>query len=198
MRIKPIGSTLTSGLVVYLVVACSSAIVRAKQDPNAKDGGDEGPVPSAHADDTVSGSRIKARHIKGADGTIQPYGLFDTQLDTPCTFATAADGKLRCLPTAAVLSEGSYAMYTDPTCNTVASIVVGWSACAPRYGTKPGTVTQCGGYTSKMYKLNPISGAYRYDSLSPSSTCVRVTEGDAFFTLGDEVDPSVFVAATIE
>ncbi|MCA9602298.1 MAG: hypothetical protein R3A78_08180 [Polyangiales bacterium] len=46
-----------------------------------------------------SGSRLKAQvvGVEGDDGVFVAW--FDTELDVPCAFDTAEDGKLRCLPT---------------------------------------------------------------------------------------------------
>lgn len=45
------------------------------------------------------GSRLKAKWIKGEDGSEIAAGFFDTKLNTDCAFDEGEDGKPRCLPT---------------------------------------------------------------------------------------------------
>ncbi len=47
-----------------------------------------------------SGSRLKVRTLIGEDGSRQPAGWYDTQLETECSWRTASDGQTRCLPIA--------------------------------------------------------------------------------------------------
>jgi hypothetical protein len=44
------------------------------------------------------GSRLRAKWVKGTDGSEIAAGLFDTQLGVDCRFGEAEDGKTRCLP----------------------------------------------------------------------------------------------------
>jgi hypothetical protein len=48
--------------------------------------------------DYVSGTRIKARVVTTPDGAKMFVGIYDNDLQTECSFSTAADGITRCLP----------------------------------------------------------------------------------------------------
>jgi hypothetical protein len=65
----------------------------------------------------VSGSRLKVRCLRGADGS-QTYvrgRLFDSELGVDCTYRTAADGSWRCLPTLHPMA-GALVYFTDDQC----------------------------------------------------------------------------------
>jgi hypothetical protein len=116
MRLRPLG-VLISGFVVYGAV---SSAVGAKVDP----------VPNAIAD---SGSRLKARFLKGDDGTkdyqlinvmavngvdnhIYAEGRYlDSMRNEDCAFSTAADGAMRCLPIGA-FEAGTLSTFKDSSC----------------------------------------------------------------------------------
>lgn len=82
------------------------------------------------------GSRLKAKWIKGEDGSEIAAGFFDTKLNTDCAFDEGEDGKPRCLPTP---SAAHYwpnfpgftipiYLYLDSTCTQRAAAS---SLCAP-------------------------------------------------------------------
>lgn len=47
----------------------------------------------------ASGDRIQVEVIEGSDGSRVFVGLYDSEMKTECAYTTAADEKLRCLPT---------------------------------------------------------------------------------------------------
>src|SRR5262245_27196823 len=90
---REVGRTLAAGLAVG--VACTMG------NRDRGDGSSQlhhepvGPIAEAQAQ---SGSRLKARWIVGTDGSRQFLSWHDSQLNADCTFASASDGSLRCLP----------------------------------------------------------------------------------------------------
>ncbi len=65
--------------------------------------------------DPSGGARLKPITLHAPDGPRVFTGWHDTALATPCAFAPASDGSLRCLPDAAFASALGYA---DPECRT--------------------------------------------------------------------------------
>jgi hypothetical protein len=61
-----------------------------------------------------SGTRIKAKVGKTADGAKEFRGWFDTKRNEPCSFSQGPDGKLRCLPTEVISTMDSF--FVDPGC----------------------------------------------------------------------------------
>lgn len=64
--------------------------------------GSSGAQGAAGKDAITSGSRLKARYYRGADGSrLVNLGPWDGERDEACNFGKASDGKLRCLPSGA-------------------------------------------------------------------------------------------------
>jgi len=76
------------------------------------DAGDTGQIQSRLY---KSGTRLKARVLETGDGAQQFLGWFDSELGVKCEFATAPDGKTRCLPRRHVRPEGLF--YLDQDCS---------------------------------------------------------------------------------
>ncbi|HEU4411193.1 MAG TPA: hypothetical protein VFS43_38425 [Polyangiaceae bacterium] len=88
-------------------------------------GGIFNPVPAA---DAKSGTRLKARAYRGADGSEQPtFTWQDTERNEECSFRVAADGKVRCLPSAAV----SASYFADAGCTIPAYFTATPIGCVP-------------------------------------------------------------------
>jgi hypothetical protein len=60
----------------------------------------------------ASAHRIQHRILVSADGPSQPQGLFDTELQTNCSFQIGEDGNYHCLPTGTENANG----FADPGC----------------------------------------------------------------------------------
>src|SRR5438132_9924411 len=94
-----------AGLLVVAGASCSSS-----SSPPASDGADgggadggagEGGSEGSSGSDLPSyrsGTRLRARLMTAEGGAALFLGWHDVGLDTDCTFNTAADGKLRCVP----------------------------------------------------------------------------------------------------
>lgn len=152
------------------------------------------------------GSRIKARHFVGDDGTRFFAGWHDTQIGQDCTFGPAADGMTRCLP--GVTDNGGAFWSTDPTCAATPSVFesygtgVDGGACAPAPAYvvvfKP-ALQGCtpGGYT--VYAIgaqiqSPPAMIYRNGPGCISQATDPINTYYAFTV----VDPTTLVAATIQ
>jgi hypothetical protein len=83
MRTSDVIRTVGGSLAVYFVVAACSG---------------SGRVPSASADDSASGTRLKVQRYVGSDGSSIVAGLYDTMLGVSCGYGLASDGSIRCLP----------------------------------------------------------------------------------------------------
>lgn len=65
---------------------------------SASDGGVRG---SERDPAATSGTRLRVRYLEAGPSATMTVDLWDSELETPCTFAKAPDGTLRCLPSVA-------------------------------------------------------------------------------------------------
>ncbi len=184
---------------VYLAMAaCAGGGSKTPTGSEANAGGRDDltdPVPAADAATATSGTRLRARYHVGDDGSKQFVGWRDTERDEDCSFQTAEDGKLRCLPS----TGGSVQYFSDSGCSEVVALVPATEACP-----EPGvagylgeTSADCGaGRRKALFKVGSESdpkALYAY----AGDGCVETTiagEYRVFETTA--VDPSDFVAAT--
>mgnify|MGYP000346567708 CR=1 FL=1 len=126
------------------------------------------PGPSSYVD----GSRLRWRIVKSADGAKVPVGLFDTKLDTLCTFEPDGQGGARCLPLP-VLPQQIWT-FADAGCKQ--PVVVGpWGKYARRYNAQS---------VYAGYELMPIDPLLIYSL--PGCTAEAVT--GSVFTLHEMTD----------
>jgi hypothetical protein len=152
------------------------------------------PVPTASADPT-DGSRLKATYLLGADGSkgYVPGVWYDTMRSETCTFTLGGDGQERCLPSGILGG-----MFSDSACTQpIAAVPMG---CAtPLYATIA-DVSNCGtgvgavhvytlGATTSPTQLYVQSGTQCYSG-GPAAS------GYTYYSVGAEVAPASFVAAT--
>lgn len=159
-------------------------------------GGFLDPVPPANADPT-SGSRLKAKSWRGADGSVQYVAgvWWDSELEVDCTPARTSDGVMRCLPapTNAAVSSG---VYEDASCTTLLFYLQSpcdlgrlvmlydhFEQCAWRY-----TVHEVGDRVT-------ISTWYSLDA----GGCTELPHDQAltFYRIGPELSPERFVEMTL-
>ena len=156
------------------------------------------PVGDARADVNVSGSRLKARNYVGTDGSKQWMGWHDDQRNEDCAYLTAADGSARCLPVGAYL----YPTYfTDPGCSQ--AIYLATKGCMPLpYALSSVATSTCNDYRVHVYPFGPaFTGAQAYYKSGASCSAIPSSSLSAtydLYSLGTEVDPASFVAATIQ
>jgi hypothetical protein len=152
------------------------------------------PVPTASADSTQSGTRLKASYYVGSDGSKTFSTMHDNQLNVDCSFATASDGTIRCLPTGGA-SVGSY--YADSGCSQALAYAYVPCGSTPSYATQYlGSSGRCNGYMSHLF---PVSGAFSGTVYSGApSSCVATTTPYSVYSIGSELAPSTFVQATVQ
>lgn len=130
------------------------------------------------------GRRLEARYGKTAEGQRLFRTFFDKMLGVACSFATAADGKTRCLP-AVVASR-----YADQACTE--PLLIADDACASELVGKRLPNGRVG-----VYRLRPAAVPGKvFGRQSSSSPCVADERPQRpLFALGDEVPAESFVAA---
>jgi hypothetical protein len=102
-------------------------VPQAEGDASAPTGGSQSDVsvgpdvgPSETTCRPTSGTRLRARFLSTTEGVQIFTGWFDKHHAVNCAFTRAADGRLRCLPDAAVSGVNSY---YDPECRRPAVLV---------------------------------------------------------------------------
>lgn len=150
---------------------------------DATSDGPTGPFP-----DYASGSRLRAKVYRTADGTKLWHGWYDSTLGTTCSFTqnfTAEDGATRCMPI------GTAAYYLDSTCSTPVTVVQ--SGCTtPTYVSEALASNPC---RSAAYSVGPAvdAGAGLYYMMG--STCAPITAPGTVHSL-THVAASSLVSAT--
>jgi hypothetical protein len=230
MRGEDVAKMLGGSIAIYVIMAACSAGSGSQSVAGNDGGGGSGssagssggrgdgsggildaltdPVPSANADPTQSGSRLKVRYYAGSDGSKVSVGLYDSTLDFPCDLGIlASDGTTRCLPPPNIptIYNIAFIYYSDAGCTQPIG-GAGKSTCSsppPTYAME--TTTQgCGGATltlSHYYTVgSPITpgptiyylsgGTCTADSSQPTTT--------NYYAVGAELPASTFVQVTLQ
>jgi len=153
------------------------------------------PVPDASADPT-SGTRLKAKYRMGADGSKEYINgtWFDSQRNEDCSFATAMDGQLRCLPNLAQAYVVE-SIFSDASCTKPVATVS--DSCTHKYAIAYETaVCMAGSQAIRVYNLGAQVSTIYYKS---GANCFAgtISPPSKYYSLGTEVLPSSFVSATI-
>jgi hypothetical protein len=146
---------------------------------------------------SASGTRLKQRIRKTADGAETFLGWRDTQINQDCAFKTASDGELRCLPTN-VAARGAF--YIDSGC-TQPAVAQQTNACTQAAYASDEDSSTCPART-KLHALGTAlaNGATYYYQAAPGSPCETRTAGavgTTIYPLGAEVTATDFVKATV-
>jgi hypothetical protein len=112
----------------------------------------------------VGGTRLHVNRIVGDDGSSAPIGLYDVEVDAPCSFRLAGDGAMRCLPTGVA---GAEVLFTDDKCSKPFAVL---PACSPPGDWVYAAVTGSAGVAA--LKVGPTS---RWRARSGASTPTRIT-----------------------
>ena len=160
------------------------------------------PVPAANADTTQSGSRLKAKYYAGSDGSKQFAGWHDSMLNVDCGFSPASDGTTRCVPSGAT----TQLFFSDSGCAQALAYIPATGCNSPPYAlvTVPASATP--GCASYFERVLQVVGAYSGAIYTGTpANCSEQPDGGAiwratyaFYTVGSEVAPSTFVAATVQ
>ncbi len=159
-------------------------------------GSSSGPVPDANADQTQSGSRLKAEYYVGADGSKQwDYSFQDSARGNErCSFLTAADGSIRCLPSG--ISAGIF--FSDANCTETLAYAVTACGATPAYATSMIATSAC----PAKYEYHLFTVASKYTgtvySGSPGSCTAYTSFPYAAYSIGSEIAPSSFVQASVQ
>lgn len=170
--------------------------------PGGTDGPDTdaGPdVPSGIDTIALSGSRLRRRVARGADGSEQFLGWWDKQLEIACGATLSADGRLRCLPSVGADRTSPVAFgtefYTDKNCTdrvvAVTCSAADWiitSETTAGCETEQRVQTPTGPYSGDVYQR---SGAR---CVGPTTTAQL--DVYSFFRVR-EVPPSTFLELTV-
>ena len=201
--LKMIGGSIT---IYVAMAACSASGGTAtgfgppgSSKPSGSSGSSGGtsvtnPVPTASADSTQSGSRLKAMYNVGSDGSKVFASLHDSQLNVDCSFGGASDGSTRCLPSGAQVG-GEF--FSDPQCSQALGFVGSQGCVTPVYAVQYETICRI------SIKIFPVTGTFNgsvYTGNATSCTAYSpaVVSSYSFYNLGPEVSPSSFVQATLQ
>ncbi|NUP08398.1 MAG: hypothetical protein HOW73_20300 [Polyangiaceae bacterium] len=182
---------------ILALMGCSDDSETIGPDPTGSTGSDTSSSTGAGAGgnaqgDYVSGSRIRARTVAGADGSRGPAGWYDAQLETECTWRTASDGETRCLPLATPTTFFADAGCTQP-------IVRMPCDAAPRY--IEAVAAQCNQPAPTIYSVGPaIAAPQAAFVLGANGACDQtIAVGSGFwFSSEGSLAPGNFVQASIE
>ncbi len=185
-------------LVALLLVACGEEAAPGKAGAPGAAGqrgapGAQGAPGKDGAGAATDGSRLIARYDVGVDGSRFYAGITDTMLDEPCAFATASDGKRRCLPG----SEAGDVLYLDDQC-THGVLVANVNGCPvpPATVQTRGPMT-CGAPPTRVFKTGALiavpGNAYRLRVTGCDLGPAPFSQG---WDLGTVMDPAGFVEVT--
>lgn len=201
MKVRSLFLVLLGGLAVHVALSVRGGVTPVSREILE-------PVPPVQAADR-SGSRLKLRHVTGADGSRldRPEVLRDTTLSIDCTFALASDGTQRCLP---ILSESSSSnvRFRDSGCQQraiwVSAPPLGCTLTPPRYAFQQQVPPGCPSNdppVTRVYRVENLilPAPPNYYALTSQGFCQSYGAGSgsfAVYALSDEVPPSTFVQGT--
>lgn len=82
-----------------MILAFLFACKMGDTNPNGNTGNPPGDAPyEEHTILNKSGDRLKIGILKGDDGSVHQFSVFDSELNTKCNFANAEDSQWRCIP----------------------------------------------------------------------------------------------------
>lgn len=170
------------------------------------DGKDGAPGPAGAdgapgKDAAGSGTRLKAQRLVAEDGAskVDPYAWFDTTLGIQCAFVRLQDGVLHCAP---LLVQAQYGLaFSDPQCSKPAYYAYYASCQGSGYAFEAGGPAAC--------PFDPQYAVRKLGAMLPAGTvahvlnpvtmaCTPAATPGGVFEVGSLVDPTDFVAATIE
>lgn len=169
-------------------VASSSGTGGAGGDGGAGGGGDGANI------GWQSGTRLRAMTVDSGDGARQFWGWWDSERNERCNFTAAADGELRCLPSARVAA----AFWGDPGCATTRLIAA--QTCLPsgEFPTYAAQIdqTQC----TPRTRILALVGQWQstvWQGVPNNCTQVAAQPETAYYEVGAEVPASSFAAGDI-
>jgi hypothetical protein len=158
-------------------------------------GSGSGVIPEAHAE--LSGSRLKAKRMHGADGSSQFESWVDTALGVDCAFYQTMEGTRRCLPYGPTTDSTSSGYFGDPACTVPATSIE--STCQPlQYvlvrNDDPAT-KYCNGGSGISSVHKAVQVAAKYNKYSSGECELVDTTGETVFAAGEVIPLGNFVEA---
>jgi hypothetical protein len=156
-----------------------------KDGANGKDGtpgmaGPMGPAGAPGAGIEKSGSRLKIQAVAGDDGSVTSSTIIDTNNGHACSFLTAYDGTLRCLPSGDALLTVQY-LSSDCT-SPVGVMIVALPCVDPPEFARTRLPGECGDHVlSVKDQIQEPMMVYAYKA----GTCqlATVQSGNTYFNL---------------
>lgn len=183
MRLFPVFGSLVGAAAIY--TACS-VVSTARQ-----------PLPTADAQTSIGGSRLKARYLLAEDGSRQFLGWYDSQRQENCAFTQAPDDIVRCMPfVAAAVAHPFSQAFADSACTRR---IEQRQAVPALCQTEPMFLFESGGSTCaprlRFYQFgDPFTGTYYVQA---AGRCVQAdAPSPDMFYVGPEV-PTAFWAAYV-
>jgi hypothetical protein len=142
----------------------------------------------------AGGERLDRRDLVTSDGLrLFRFEWQDRQLGAPCAFTTAEDGAARCLPIDSPLEATARRVtrFTDSGCATAVAVGLRDTSCAG--GDARFVLEDLGGRT-RVYEAGAEQPGplFRQDPAG----CVEEPAEIAFYQIGDEIVPQMFVGGT--
>lgn len=178
------------------VVGCSGSSSPIGPDPS---GGAWSSTGDMQGGGYESGSRLRAVVVTGVDGSKQFVRWHDSMRDEDCHFATADDGKTRCLPND-VAAAVTY--FSDATCSKAVVSTPPGDACGepspPKYASW--TSTSSCAVTKHVAPVGAKIQALNLYSVDAQGACTGPKTpqppGWIYYATGKEIAPTEFVEAT--
>lgn len=187
---------------VFAAVAACLAVVGCSGPPRdtiTRDpANDAGPAPipttepGAGEGSPTSGTRLKQRVQKGADGSKAFVGWYDSQREEECTFMKASDNKLRCLPN---VPYANLSYYSNDTCTSPVALVAKGCA-APKHVLQQVESDKCSATRAVevRYTTNKLGDTAQVYVKGPGTCTATAQPGTSdFYGVGAVVQPTDFV-----
>jgi hypothetical protein len=154
------------------------------------------PVPDANADETQSGSRLKAAYYVGGDGSKQfAHWVDSARNNEACAFTVAADGATRCIPTSIAYT----LKYADAQC--VLPLLETPSGCALSAYVSTFTSSSCPTATvsTGVFPVAALTTPVAlYLKAGPSCIATSVSTAYSYYSTGPVISPASFQDAQLQ
>jgi hypothetical protein len=181
--------------------ACGSIGGDGNQPGAADGGGNDGGPAAASTCETRSGTRLQEVLRQGADGSREHLHFQDTELETACGFAPAADGSIRCLPRPGGGFRTADPIYTDSECSDRIAEVYKDQPSGDRIQLH--STSGCSGVGDTYHQMGAaadVTAGQQTWLLSPYAGCIPYREADLthfeYRAIGQELFLSEFVEAS--
>jgi hypothetical protein len=153
-----------------------------------------------------SGTRLKANNYVGSDGSKQFISWHDTTLNIDCQFGPASDGTTRCMPIGTGVAGFAAVYFSDSGCSQPVVYASPKGCASPTFASRNQTrAGVCGAYFSQFFSVGSAYTGTIYTG-TPANCTAQSNDGGTgdprstidFYSLGSEIAPSTYVAATVQ